>query len=194
MRVTLTFGNGSLPITVDGVRCLTTSNSLIGTRPFFNNSDITSTGEGNLEVYGPYGNLQWTISNPNEFFLPSFQIMNAVRRIYNYTYSNWLQAYPILTDRNVDPLVFPLPDADTIGYPYRRPSDLGSLLPSIQESSACRRAIYTLTAPIWNSAVARDLKRFCKFFRHACNPILRAACRELNLLDPYRVWVPPNTR
>ena len=42
-------------------------------------------------------------------FLPSVQIMNAVRRIYNYTHSNWLQAYPILTDRNMDPLVFPLP-------------------------------------------------------------------------------------
>ena len=22
---------------------------------------------GNLEVYGPYGNLEWTMNNPNEF-------------------------------------------------------------------------------------------------------------------------------
>ena len=40
------FGNGSLPITVDDVRCLTTFNRLIGTRAFYNNSAQTFTGPG----------------------------------------------------------------------------------------------------------------------------------------------------
>ena len=46
----MTFGNGSLPIVVDGVSCLTSFNSLIRMRAFFNNSEITFTGPGEITL------------------------------------------------------------------------------------------------------------------------------------------------
>jgi len=69
----VTFNNGSLPIVVDGVSCLTSFNSLIRMRAFFNNSEITFTGPGEITLQCVSSSGTFAVVHDMEYQLHHFQ-------------------------------------------------------------------------------------------------------------------------